>query len=237
MPATLALLLLNGVVFVAQLVVALRRSPSWEAILLGGTSVDVVRFGAMPLGSLPLALHEPWRALSAMFVHIGVVHLALNMSALFYLGRMAEPAIGAARFVLVYLLTGLGGFLASLVYSVLAGQHALTAGASGALFGLTGLVLGILLRRRDPRWKAWATQAVLFGLMFGFAVKVANNSAHLGGVAIGLGCGLVLGRDAPRPAARWQNVLAALGLAASVASLVAAQLSPLWRLLEDVLTQ
>jgi rhomboid protease GluP len=95
----------------------------------------------------------------------------------------------------------------------------------------------MLLRRGDPRWKAWATQAVLFGLMFGFAVQVANNAAHIGGVVLGVACGLWLGAGQRRPPARWQVALAGLGMAGSVVSLVLAQLSPLWRLVEEALAK
>ena len=105
-------------------------------------------------------------------------------------------------------------------------------GASGALFGVMGLILGLLWRRRDPRWKLWATQAVLFSVLFGFAIRVANNSAHLGGLAVGVLFGLTVAPQVGKPAPRWQRVAAVAGLLASIVALVLAQLSPLWKALE-----
>jgi membrane associated rhomboid family serine protease len=231
--ATKILLALTSLVFGAHLLVALSRELSLSALLLGGSPVVAVRFGALLPGNLGLLLSEPWRIWSAVFVHFGVVHFGLNMLGLLYLGRMTEPAIGAARFVLVYLSTGLLGFATTAVYFVVTGQNGLTAGASGALFGLMGLVLGLLLKRGDPRWKVWATQAVLFSVLIGFAIEVANNSAHLGGLAVGVVLGLWLERSTRRPVPRWQRVAAGVGVVGTVVCLVLAQLSPLWQMLEQ----
>jgi membrane associated rhomboid family serine protease len=231
--ATKILLALTTLVFGAHLLVALSQELSLSALLLGGSPIVAVRFGALAPGSLELLIREPWRIWSAVFVHFGVVHFGLNMLGLLYLGKMTEPAIGAARFVLVYLSTGLLGFATTAVYFVATGQNGLTAGASGALFGLMGLVLGLLLRRGDPRWKVWATQAVLFSVLLGFAIEVANNSAHLGGLAVGVALGLWFERSTRRPAPRWQRVAAVAGIAGTIVCLVLAQLSPLWQALEQ----
>lgn len=235
LPATIGLLALTTLVFVGQLVVALGHDPSAGVLLTGGSNADVLRFGALPLGSLELLAAEPWRLLSAAFVHVGIIHFLMNASGLYYLGRLTEPAIGPWRFVLVYVATALAGYLASALYYQLAGAHALTAGSSGALFGLLGVVLGILVRRRDPRWKLWLTQAVLFALAFGFAVGVANNSAHVGGLLLGAGFGLALGPEQPGPSPRWQRWLAIASLGACVVALVLVQRSPWWRLLDQAL--
>jgi membrane associated rhomboid family serine protease len=233
--ATKLLLGMTSVVFAGQLLVALGRELSLGGLLLGGNPVDAVRFGALAPGSAELLIGEPWRLLSAVFVHFGILHFGLNMLGLWYLGRMAEPAIGPVRFTVVYVATGLLGFATTTVYFLIMGKVALTAGASGALFGVMGLILGVLVRRRDPRWKIWATQAVLFSVLFGFAIRVANNSAHLGGLAVGVLFGLVMASSAQTPAPRWQRVLAVAGLLGSAVSLVLAQLSPLWRALEQAL--
>lgn len=230
--ATKLLLGLTGLVFAAHLVVSLLRDPSIGSLLLGGSVVDAVRFGALAPGSVELLVGEPWRLCSAVFVHFGIVHFGLNMLGLLYLGRMTEPALGPARFVLVYLATGVLGFATTAVWFVVTDQRGLTAGASGALFGLMGLVLGLLVRRSDPRWKLWATQAVLFSVLLGFAIQVANNSAHLGGLAVGVVLGLWLERRIRQPAHRWLRIAAVASLLAAGGCLVLAQLSPLWQLLE-----
>ncbi|MBI4705586.1 MAG: rhomboid family intramembrane serine protease [Deltaproteobacteria bacterium] len=128
--------------------------------------------------------------------------------------------------------TGLVGFATTAIYHVsLVPQPTLTAGASGAIFGLMGMILGLLLKRRDPRWKTWALQGVLLSVLFGFAMRVANNSAHLGGLAAGIVLGVLFAPGAPQPARGWQAALAAVSALACLLSLVLAQLSPLWKML------
>jgi membrane associated rhomboid family serine protease len=182
---------------------------------------------------LPLVAAEPWRLLSACFVHYGLIHVGMNMLALVHLSRLAEPAVGSVRLLIAYVVSGVLGFATTLAYGALSGAALAgsTAGASGAIFGLMGLVLGFLLRRRDPRWKAWLGQAVMFSLLFGFAMPGVNNSAHVGGLAVGLLFGLGFAKGAPRPSARWQRVLAALLVVAVLGSLVLALRSPLPELL------
>jgi membrane associated rhomboid family serine protease len=131
----------------------------------------------------------------------------------------------------------LAGFAVSAAVAIGLGSHALTAGASGALFGLMGAVLGILLGRRDRRWRLWLTQAVLFALAFGFAVGVANNAAHVGGLALGIPLGLLAGRRELGPSVRWQRIAAAIGLIACLLSLLLAQRSEMWPLLAEAASE
>ncbi|MFC7403931.1 rhomboid family intramembrane serine protease [Georgenia alba] len=128
---------------------------------------------------------EPWRFLTAAFLHGGTLHLALNMYALWIVGSTLEPALGRWRFVALYVLSALGGSTAVLLLAspdgLGWGQHVV--GASGAVFGLFAAVF-IVLRRfgRD------ATQIlVLLGLNFaiGFLVSGISWQSHLGGVVVG----------------------------------------------------
>jgi membrane associated rhomboid family serine protease len=82
--------------------------------------------------------NEPWRIITSMFLHYGIIHLAVNMYALYTLGSLLEPALGTTRFLLVYFFCGIAGGLASLLFHV----YIPSAGASGALFGLFGYQLG-----------------------------------------------------------------------------------------------
>ncbi|MDQ6680875.1 MAG: rhomboid family intramembrane serine protease, partial [Pseudomonadota bacterium] len=99
-----------------------------------------------------------WRLASAMFLHFGVLHLAMNMWALWDCGRLVERLFGSARFVVIYLGSGLAGNLVSLVTQ---GDRAVSGGASGAIFGVFGALLVCLARERrqiDPtefRWLFW----------------------------------------------------------------------------------
>lgn len=239
------LILLTVVVFAGQVWIGqVRTGQGALDALMRPTTLDALRFGALHSS---IVLSEPWRLLSAVFVHFGTWHLLGNLFFLTWLGRVAEPAIGSTRFVLAYVVTGIAGFVASTAYSVLFESFGggLTAGASGAVFGITGLVLGMLYRQKNPQWKSFAVQAVLFQLLVGFAINQArvgimiNNLAHLGGLVVGLMFGVVFATRTTRTretsrAEFWLNISALVGVLLCLASLVLAQKSPLWRELEIV---
>jgi membrane associated rhomboid family serine protease len=223
-------------VFVFQVMASLARGQGFP--ILRADPIDALRFGAF-LVAPQWIIEEPWRLASAVFVHFGAVHFVMNFIALMNLSRASEPAVGSARFVVVYVVSGVVGFAITVVGAVVSASPAsLTAGASGAVFGVMGLILGWLLRRRDPRWKGFAMQAVFWSVMFGFAVNAANagvlvnNAAHVGGLATGILIGLFFAGRGPKRNELWANVGAALCLVLCVASLVLAQVSPLWRLAE-----
>jgi membrane associated rhomboid family serine protease len=231
LPATKLLVVLTLLVFAGQLAVGWARTHTIALLPSRVTAADLadhLRFGALAVDAEIVAA-EPWRLLSAVFVHVGVVHAAMNLFWLVSLGRFAEPAVGSARFLIAYVITGIGGFAASLAWSLVVGGPAYpTAGASGAVFGVIGLVAGWHLRRRDPRWKDHAIKAVIFIVIAASFVQV-NNSAHVGGLLVGLLLGVAFGRPETPRVRIWTHALAAIGLLASVASLVLSQLSPLWR--------
>ena len=130
---------------------------------------------------------EPWRLITAGFLHYGPIHVALNMLALWILGRDIEPLLGRARFVAVYLLSLFGGSVAVFLFGPVDSG---TAGASGAVWGVMGAVLVTVLRLRlNPRpvLAVIAINAVisflpgisLFGHLGGFLVGVAATAALL----------------------------------------------------------
>lgn len=229
--ATKVLLGLTTLIFAGQLSATLAHRADPGLLLWGGREADLLRYGAIKVGDGVPPFDEPFRLLSACFVHFGLIHFGMNMLGLVNLARIAEPAIGAARFVITYVLTGIIGFAASVWWytmdAELLDRGVRTAGASGAIFGIMGLILGILIRRRDPRWKSFAVQAVFYGLLFGFMIS-ANNAAHVGGLVAGIAFGLVYGglHGGRRRAEPLVNVIAALCLLACVASLALAQRSP-----------
>ncbi len=93
---------------------------------------DLIRWGAS-FGPYTLGA-QPWRAFTCMFVHIGILHLLFNMWCLWSLGLLAERLMGNWNFLLLYLLSGLGGS----VFSLWLHPQLVTAGASGAIFGVAG---------------------------------------------------------------------------------------------------
>ncbi len=256
------LLGLTLLTFIGQLMAFYSRDSRVSIPLLSGLhEVDLMRFGSMPI-DLDAVLREPWLLLSCVFVHFGVLHIGLNMMGFASFARISEPAIGPGRLLIAYVVSGLVGSVATLALSAFDAPGILgaiqrliiarprgvpiiatTAGASGAVFGVMGLVLGWLLRRRDSRWKTFAMEAVLFGVFFGFAANAApgskiavNNAAHLGGLLTGILFGLVYAGGRRRAPSWLVNGGAALCVIACIGSLVLAQLSPRWRTLDGTLT-
>jgi len=158
----------------------------------GSTQTEVlVRLGAKvtPL----IAAGEYWRLLTSMFLHIGAMHLFFNGYALFVLGTELERLLGWGRFLAIYLLSGLFGGLASYALS-----DKVSAGASGAIFGLIGALAAFfaLHRRQLGSWGQRRLANILFliaiNLFLGFTQTWIDNWAHIGGLLGGLGLGLAL---------------------------------------------
>ncbi|WP_437736544.1 rhomboid family intramembrane serine protease [Sorangium sp. So ce1335] len=236
LPATKVLAALTAFVFVGQIMAAHSRD---LGLLSGWDASNYLRFGALWL--VPGAPFEPFRLLSAVFVHMGVLHFAMNMMTLGMLARAAEPAVGSARFAIAYVVTGLVGFVSSAAWNLLVQPEVvLTAGASGAVFGVMGLLLGWLVRRRDPRWKDLALQAVFYIVLFGFVVNASNtgirinNAAHIGGLISGALLGVIYAGPSRRRYEGVVNAGALAGVIACVAALALAQRSPVWRAAESL---
>ncbi len=125
---------------------------------------------------------EQFRMLSAVFVHLGLLHIGLNMMALQSLGSAIEYSQGTGRMVVLFVVSGALGFLASRFYYGPIGPT--TAGASGAIFGLLGVRIAELRRARDPRARAMLLQNLAYAAAFALLFPV-NNAAHFGGFAAG----------------------------------------------------
>lgn len=128
-----------------------------------------------------------WRIFTAIFVHIGIFHLLMNMYALIYIGLLLEPFLGKTRFIAAYLLTGIASSMASLWYH----DITISAGASGAIFGLYGVFLALLTTKLlDKSVK----RAFLASILVFVAYNIVNglkpdsgidNAAHIGGLLSG----------------------------------------------------
>ncbi|HET6992940.1 MAG TPA: rhomboid family intramembrane serine protease [Bacteroidia bacterium] len=130
---------------------------------------------------------EPWRLFTSMFLHFGIIHLATNMYALFSVGRMLEPFVGKWRFFILYLCAGLGGSSVSLWWHQ--SEMNVSAGASGAIFGIFGVFAALLttnlidqsIRKQLMRGMA---SAIGLNLLIGLYAGI-DNSAHIGGLLTG----------------------------------------------------
>ena len=139
---------------------------------------------------------EWWRLLSCTFLHFGILHLLLNMWCLFDVGQLVERLTGNAGFLLLYLVSGVGGSLASLALTPMV----VSAGASGAVFGVYGALLGVYLRARRTipkeiltQHKASTVSFLAYNLVFGLFVPGIDLAAHVGGLLSGFCCGVALG--------------------------------------------
>jgi rhomboid protease GluP len=163
-----------------------------ETLAGGSTNTEVlVRLGAKvnPL----IAAGEYWRLFTSMFLHIGIMHLAFNGYALVAIGTELERLLGWQRFLTIYILSGLFGGLASYAFS-----NSLSAGASGAIFGVIGALAAFFLRHRQQlgtwgqRRLANIAFLLVINLFLGFTQPGIDNLAHLGGLLSGFCLGWAL---------------------------------------------
>lgn len=176
---------------------------------LGPQITDALLFAAPYLyPSISPYPFEPWRLLTAVFVHGGFVHLALNMLALWMLGQSLEPMLGRARYLSLYLISGLGG---SVMVAVLAPTTA-TVGASGAVFGL---MAALLIIGRHIGANVTGILVILgINFAFGFFVGGIAWQAHLGGAIVGALIAFIYTRTKRREQRIWQVVLLAVTVVA-----------------------
>jgi rhomboid protease GluP len=156
------------------------------------TVADVKRWGGT--GPEIILNGEWWRLVTAVFVHIGIIHIASNMYVFWGLGMIAERLLGRWNFLATYLLTGIAGN----VLTLLLRPNIVGAGASGAIFGLAGVLISVLQFGRltvpNERLKPLKQQVVrlaLINLVIGAVAPGINNIAHLGGLIYGLLLGVL----------------------------------------------
>jgi rhomboid protease GluP len=160
---------------------------------LSPSAVELAMWGG---NHLPLTREQPWRLLSATFLHGGVLHLAFNMWALRDTGRLAERFYGNWQLLLIYLVAGLAGSVASLFFSARTG---VSIGASGAIFGVVGCLLAAIFTKANklpPGLVSSMRSSMLgfvgFSLFMGFTAGFVDNAAHIGGLVAGFVMGMVL---------------------------------------------
>jgi membrane associated rhomboid family serine protease len=212
--ATTAILAINVLAFGLDLVLGLAGG---RGLLEPGAMVPFL-----------VARGEWWRLVTAMFLHVGVLHLALNSFGLYIFGSLVEQTLGTARMVTLYLVTG---FCASAVSFAFGPPAVAAVGASGAVFGMLGVWLAYNLRRRSLSMARanvqWALMLIGINLVFGLSVPGIDNLAHIGGLVAGVLAGLGV-EGSGRARARAISAAAAMSaLAVGAVALVAWRASSL----------
>jgi len=138
---------------------------------------------------------EYGRIIYSMFLHAGIDHLFNNMVILFFLGAMIEKVTGHIQLLLIYLLSGIGANICSLLYKVMTMDSMASVGASGAIFGLDGVLLAWILLDRQAMPDVTPRRVLLMivlSLYSGFTAHNIDNAAHVGGLLTGFAVGALL---------------------------------------------
>lgn len=139
---------------------------------------------------------EYYRLFTAAFLHFGASHLMNNMLMLYIMGERLEHAVGSVRMLVIYLLSAVAANVFTVFFYTVTGTDAISAGASGALMGVIGAFLAVLLRRRGTVGGVGRRQVLVLiavTLYSGFISGTTNNAAHISGLVFGFLLGLVLG--------------------------------------------
>jgi rhomboid protease GluP len=211
-------------------------TPFWPS------AAELVEWGAND-GARVILRHEYWRLITSVFIHGGLLHLAVNMWSLLVIGPLVERLYGNLVFTFLYLAAGIGGAIASIAASPVR----VSVGASGAILGVLGALLAFLIthRRSIPisvlkPLRSNAVAIIVFMAILGTVVASIDQAAHLGGLTTGFLGGFLLTRPWPAVSGWWvivrQVVVAVMiagalaGAAVAVASRGEAMLPPLNRL-------
>jgi membrane associated rhomboid family serine protease len=184
MPVTSVLVGINALVFVLMTLSGVSfTNPELQKLVQWGAD-----WGPYTLTT------QPWRVLTSNYVHIGIIHIALNMWCLWNLGALAERIFDRWTYVLIYTACGIGGSILGVWWRPML----VAAGASGAIFGIAGALISALYLGRLPvhpsAIKSTLKSLLLFAgynLFFGMLPGI-SNAAHLGGLITGLGLGAAL---------------------------------------------
>lgn len=191
-PVTYAVLTICCVMYALSLVITMKLTG-------GGLGGGLMNLGAIAtqvnyrLGAslpLPLNFSQPWRFITAIFLHGGLLHIGFNMWVLMDIGPMVEELYGSARYFFLFIVTGAFGYVVS------SAMGHLSVGASGSLLGLIGVLLAATTGRKNPAAQALRSALIrwlVYIAVLGFLFAGTDNAAHLGGLT----SGYLLGRLLP----------------------------------------
>lgn len=208
-PVTYALLFSNFLFFAVAWLITVRAGDATG--FLNRLNPEVLYQLGAKFGYDILVRGEYWRLVMPIFLHFDLLHVGFNSFVLWQVGPQVEELFGSRRFLFLYLATGVAGFIVSVWWS----PGALSAGSSGSLFGLIGILISYLSQRRGfaTEYRASLIRWVIFILFIGIFLPF-DNAAHLGGLATGLILGRAVSDRRPAtPAARLRVDLMAWGSA------------------------
>jgi rhomboid protease GluP len=219
-PVTVGLIVVNLLVYAIMLGVSHRLVSFDNRTLVGA--------GALVSGVDLQVSH--WRWLTAAFVHVGILHIAMNLWVLAQIGVISERALGRGLFAATYVATGILGNVLSSALAAARGHPTISAGASGAIMGLIGMAATFAWRSGQRALARSLAFNILFVLGVGLSlsaggVGLVDNAAHIGGLIAGAVVGLVRVR-VRRPTPRWLDVtLITLSIALTAVAFAAVQFS------------
>ncbi len=220
---TMMILLINTGLYIATIL--------YSSKILGQTVTEpdyqaLIDFGGKS-GRQILLYGQWWRLITAGFLHGGTWHILMNSWVLFDLGVQVEQAFGTARYLVIYFVSTITGFLASLYWAPVV----LSIGASAGIFGLIGAMIALGVRDRSAYGAAlrsvygrWALYGLAFGILPSLiGISFMDNAAHLGGLAGGFALGYVAGAPGSSRAAEgfWR---AAAGISLALTAIAFAQM-------------
>lgn len=146
---------------------------------------------------LVLVQKEYWRLLTSVFLHSGLYHLGSNLIAQVFLGNAVERNLGHIKYLILYIVSGVGGNIISVLYDRARGVNTYSVGASGAVFGVMGALIVLIIKgrkklRTGSSMLVRAGFAVFYAVYAGFRTPYTDNAAHLGGLAFGIALGVLL---------------------------------------------
>jgi membrane associated rhomboid family serine protease len=226
MLVTMILIGMNVAVFIAVLVFtrdpgALTGSVTDAHLRLGLNREVLTKQLAWQASDGGIYITQPgewYRLVTSGFMHFGLLHIALNMYFLYVLGRMLEPAMGRVQYLLLYGASLLGGSLGVIVI----GGFGITAGASGAVFGLLAAATVGLWRRGINPFTTGIGATLIMNLVITFAIPGISIGGHVGGAIAGAICGLVMLAPAYKGFPRWMTYATpvAVGAFSVIASVI-----------------
>ena len=223
-PVTKIVMGLNFFLFVVSLLST--YSATGQLGMMGSISSQVLnRLGAR--NTIDLLFHgQLWRLVMPIFLHGSLLHIGMNTWVLLDLGPALEDLYGSARYLFLYVATGILGFVASTGWDILLRHAGSSIGASGAIMGLAGLHLAVCSRRGGAYFQAMRASLlrwVVIVFALGFFMGGVDNAAHLGGLASGYWLGTMFADREPADASerRRANVLALVAVLVVVASFAA----------------